>query len=371
MLPAPLRTEASTMRSLLCLLPVLVLGVAHAQTADWRQDYRKVDVAEGIVSFIAEESPGGVVQGNVTLISGKRYSLVVDSGQYVGLAQRMIDDIRASGAPPVRYLVNTHWHGDHLLANFVFEQAYPELTVIQHAETARVGAKTYADWTSKRMPELKAYPAKLDKAVATGKTSKGVVLSEDQRESFRVDSALIKQWLATSSGTRWDAPDETITDAVTLDLGGRVVALRHLGKANTTGDLVVWDAATRTLVTGDVVVAPTPYSFGSYHSEWIETLAAMRALQPARIVPGHGEVMNDDSYLQRLSALLAETRAQVRKAVADGRTLEQMQKEITLPEFEKQFAGGDPARIRAFRGFYLEPGIAQAYKEAKGEPRSE
>jgi len=359
------------MRFLLCLLTMLVLGTAHAQTSDWQQDYRKVDVADGIVSFIAGESPGGVVQGNVTLISGKRYSLVVDSGQYVSLAQRMIEDIRASGAPPVRYLVNTHWHGDHLLANFVFQQAYPQLTVIQHAETARVGAKTYADWASKQMADLKAYPAKLDKAAATGKTSKGVVLSEDQRESFRVDSALIRQWLATSSDTRWDAPDETITDAVTLDLGGRIVSLRHLGKANTTGDVVVWDATTKTLVTGDVVVSPTPYSFGSYHSEWIETLAAMRALKPTRIVPGHGEVMSDDSYLQRLSALLAETRTQVRKAIADGRTLEQMQKEITLPAFEKQFTDGEPARIRAFHDFYLEPGIAQAYKEAKGEPRSE
>ena len=359
------------MRFLFCFVCMLVLGAAHAQTPDWQQDYRKVDVAEGVVSFIANDSPGGVVQGNVTVISGKRHSLVVDSGQYPGLARRMIEEIRASGVAPVRYLVNTHWHGDHLMSNFVFQEAYPQLTVIQHAETARMGVKTYADWATKQMDDLKAYPARLDKAAATGKTSKGVVLTEDQRESFRVDSVLLRQWLATSSDTRWDAPDETITETATLDLGGRSVTVRHFGKANTTGDLVVWDANTKTLVAGDVVVAPTPYSFGSYHSEWIEVLAAMRALEPARIVPGHGEVMSDDSYLKQLSALLAETRTQVRKAVADGRTLEQMQKEITLPDFEKQFAGGDPARIRAFRGFYLEPGIPQAYKEAKGEPRSE
>jgi glyoxylase-like metal-dependent hydrolase (beta-lactamase superfamily II) len=163
----------------------------------------------------------------------------------------------------------------------------------------------------------------------------------------------------------------TITQSATLDLGGRVVALHHFGKANTTGDVVAWDATTRTLVTGDVVVAPAPYSFGSYHSEWIEVLAALRGLKPAHIVPGHGEVMADDSYLQRLSALLAETRTQVRKAVADGKSLEQMQQEITLPEFERQFANGDPAVIRGFREFYLAPGIPQAYKEAKGEPRSE
>jgi glyoxylase-like metal-dependent hydrolase (beta-lactamase superfamily II) len=189
----------------LCFIVMLFLGSAHAQPVptQWRQDFRKVPVAAGIVAYIADDSPGGVVQGNVTLISGRRDSLVIDSGQYPGLARRIVEDIRASGAPPVRYLVNTHWHGDHLMANFVFQQAYPGLTVIQHEETGRVGAKTYADWISKQMPDLKAYPARLDKAAATGKTSKGVVLTQQQRDDFRLDSVQLKHWLATSSDARW------------------------------------------------------------------------------------------------------------------------------------------------------------------------
>lgn len=68
------------MRFLLCLLAVLVLGAAHAQISDWQQDYRKVDVADGIVSFIADESPGGVVQGNVTLIDQRAENTVRASG---------------------------------------------------------------------------------------------------------------------------------------------------------------------------------------------------------------------------------------------------------------------------------------------------
>ena len=96
----------------------------------------------------------------------------------------------------------------------------------------------------------------------------------------------------------------------------------------------------------------------------------LRALEPARIVPGHGEVMRDDAYLRRLAALLAETRTQVRAAIADGLTLEQVREQVTLAEFEQEFAGDDPARVRAFRAFYLQPGIEQAWKEAKGEPRS-
>jgi glyoxylase-like metal-dependent hydrolase (beta-lactamase superfamily II) len=133
---------------------------------------------------------------------------------------------------------------------------------------------------------------------------------------------------------------------------------------------VVWDEATKTLVSGDIVVSPTPYSFGSYHSEWIGVLDAMRALQPARLVPGHGEVMADTAYLERLQALLEATREAVRDGIAAGKSLDELRKEITLAEFEPQFAGEDPARIRAFRDFYLAPGIEQAWKEARGELRA-
>lgn len=353
----------------LCLA-LLLPGALHAQTA-WKQDFKRVEVADGIVAFVANESPGGVVQGNITLISGSQHSLVIDSGQYPSLARRVIELIDASGAPPVRWLVNTHWHGDHLLANVAFEQAYPELIVIQHAETARLGAKEYADWQTESLPRLRTLPESLEKQLAEGRTSDGKPLDDAAKESMRINLMLVRQLLPTALETRWDAPDVTFADTLTLDLGGRRVALRNLGKANTTGDIVAWDEKTKTLVTGDIVVSPTPYSFGSYHSEWIDVLAAMRTLQPAHIVPGHGEVMRDDDYLRQLATLLEETRTQVRAAIAQNRTLEQMKQEITLPAQQRLFAGDDPNRIRAFRSFYLAPGIEQAYKEAKGEPRSE
>ena len=348
---------------------VVLAGSTHA--ASFEQSFERIAVADGVVAYIATESPGGVVQGNITVISGEDASLVIDSGQYPELARRVARDIVATKQAVPKYLVNTHWHGDHLLANFVFDEAFPGIVVIQHAETARLGPPNYADWGPKKVQELLGYADKMDTAVAKGVTSKGVKLDDDMRESFRVDAALIRQWGAQSADARWEAPDLIIVAQTDIDLGGRIVSLRHLGKANTPGDLVAWDETTKTLVTGDIVVSPTPYSFGSWHSEWIDTLDAMRALKPANLVPGHGAVMHDDAYLALLQELLAETRTQVKAAVAAGKTLEQVKAEVRLPDFEKRFAGDNPERIRAFRQFYLEPGIGQAWKEAKGEPRAE
>lgn len=247
----------------------------------------------------------------------------------------------------------------------------PGLQVIQHAETARAGEREYAEWNTKKVPEMRDYLVRLDRALETGMTSKGVALDAATRESFGIDAGLLRHWLVDAGETRWERPDTTVDGDTTLDLGGRVVELRFFGPANTDGDLSVWDLRTRTLVTGDVVVAPTPYAFGSRLSGWVAVLEAMRALAPARIVPGHGDVMEDDAYLARLAALLQATRSQVGKAVADGFTLEQVQQAITLPEYQAQFAGDDPARLRAFRAFYLGPAIPQAYKEATGVPAME
>jgi hypothetical protein len=97
----------------------------------------------------------------------------------------------------------------------------------------------------------------------------------------------------------------------------------------------------------------------------------MIALQPAKVVPGHGPVMSDTSYLRTLIELLAETRRQVRAAVQAGLNLEQTRKKVDLRRFERRLAGDSPDRARAFRDFFLVPGLERAYKEAKGEPLEE
>src|SRR5690606_15630072 len=100
---------------------VALLVAGSVQAADYRQTFERVEVGEGIVAYIASESPGDVVQGNITVIAGRDASLIVDSGQFPAIARQVADDIRASKLPPPKYLLNTHWHGDHLLANFVFD----------------------------------------------------------------------------------------------------------------------------------------------------------------------------------------------------------------------------------------------------------
>ena len=134
----------------------------------------------------------------------------------------------------------------------------------------------------------------------------------------------------------------------------------HLGRGNTRGDLVVYLPRERVLVTGDLVVNPVPFSFGSYLGEWIETLKKLRAIEADVIVTGHGPVQRDKAYIETVGSLLESTLAQAREAVRKGLSLEETRKAVNLDAFRQRLAGDDPARRRAFDAFFVTPAVERA-----------
>jgi predicted metalloendopeptidase len=120
------------------------------------------------------------------------------------------------------------------------------------------------------------------------------------------------------------------------------------------------------------------------------TVAELREMMPhfdwsayfrATDVPEADLNIQEPKFMQAFNAMLAGSPVGdwkiylkwhlLRAAVKQGLTLEQTRKQVNLDRFRTQLAGDDIYRQRAFRDFYLEPGIGQAYKEAKGEPRVE
>src|SRR5688572_14264291 len=101
-------------RFLLCLavLPTLALG------ADYPYSYKRVEVAAGVHAFI-EDFGRAVVSSNIVAIVGEDAVAVIDSGHHPRLTRAIAADIRALTPKPVRYVVNTHWHNDHVSGNFV------------------------------------------------------------------------------------------------------------------------------------------------------------------------------------------------------------------------------------------------------------
>jgi cyclase len=145
------------------------------------------------------------------------------------------------------------------------------------------------------------------------------------------------------------------------------VLVLHLGRGNTAGDAVVYVPDAKVLAAGDLLVAPTPFAFGSYIREWPRTLDALAAIDATTIVPGHGPIMHDFSYAHHVRDALLEIDAQVTAAVAQGKTLEEAQAAVKLDAVAGGFAApGDEYRARAFEGAFVAPAVERAYQEAKG-----
>src|SRR5262249_9477995 len=123
------------MRVKIAIVLALTLAVAAMCSA---QDERKAtELASGVYAIEHKDSRDGFAGGNTTVIIGERQVMVVDSCFLPSDAREDIAQIKQWTSKPVTFLVNTHFHNDHNLGNRAYMDAFPEITIIAHAETKK------------------------------------------------------------------------------------------------------------------------------------------------------------------------------------------------------------------------------------------
>jgi glyoxylase-like metal-dependent hydrolase (beta-lactamase superfamily II) len=311
------------------------------------------------------------VEPNLLVIENEADLVVVDSGGTPATAESAIRLIRGITPKPVSVLVDTHWHGDHHLGNAVFRREYPGLRVLAHRNTHR-------DATGKPMAYVERYPkaiaeyaaaltAMLEHDSADGQPG-GPPLAPDRRARVAQGLEDARAYGAEMARVEVSPPDWSMQDEVVLTRGARTISVRYLGRGNTEGDLVVWLPAERILASGDLVVAPIPYGFGSFPAQWIETLDRLAAYDFALLVPGHGPLMRDRSHVRLVQAMLREVRAQAARAVAAGQDLAAFKGSLDLSAHEPAIVGDDQRRRTLFQAWWKDPIARSAWLEARGEP---
>jgi cyclase len=325
--------------------------------------FRTVDVADGVFAFVSPETSGPIPSGNVTAIVGGDGVLVVDSGRFPALATRMIAEIRKRTDRPVRYLVHTHWHADHIAADAAFQAAFPAMIFVSTDFTRTKMLEKQAAYLRDVAKNDAGYVAQLREVLEKEKT-----LPPENRRYLEQEVTDLELEARELEGARLVAPGLTFERELTVHLGDRAVRIAFLGEGNTAGDAVVVVPDARVVVAGDLLVAPVPYGYGCHPAEWIATLRRLMAehADAAAIVPGHGPVFHDWDYAKRVIAVLEAIRAQVGEAVREGASLEETRKRVHLEPFQEEFAGKDFARGKAFRDFFVASAVDRAWQEAKG-----
>jgi cyclase len=320
------------MQRLLVALCAIVLadGIAVADSSVTTQ--RSVTkVANGVYSIRHADAPDTNPQGNTTVIIGERAVLVVDTAYLPSSAAEDIAQIRRWTDRPVRYVLNTHWHPDHQRGNSVYVDAFPDVTILAHAQTAQLMAAYDAG-------NRERYPKRLQAMKETLAKKPDAELQQTVAGRSRV--------LAELERSRLQLPTLTFDSELNLDLGNRVVEIRHTGTGDTRGDAWAWLPKEQVLVTGDLLAAPVPYFFAGYPEDLARTLHRLNELDAKAIVPGHGDVMRDKTYLhavlEMIETIVGEVNAAVVRIGSLSARLEDVRPQIDVAEYRRRFAGDDP-----------------------------
>lgn len=347
------------MRPILVLI-IFAIAVSSAQAEDGLFDISWREISKGVFVGGREDPLRYPVIANTTIVIGKKGVLVFDGGGFATQGEQTLAKIRAETTKPVTHLVISHWHGDHHRGTGPIIDAFPDAAIIAH----RFTCAAMADGPERRVEEGEAQLDSTYEAVAgavdRGEWFDGSPLTEAEKAYFRRMIADYPEYKTQLRLMRVTAPTEVFDDALEVDLGKRKVKLLHLGKGNTAGDIALWLEKDKFLATGDIVVAPVPYGFGSYPRDWKSVIDRLIAMQAKTIAPGHGPVMNGDDYLVKLSRLLDEA----------ARQGEAKKDTTAAPTFafdsETEIVGADLVKARLFQMFFTQPIVGAALNEARG-----
>ena len=197
---------------------------------------------------------------NAGIIVGDSGVLVIDSLRVPSFARDLIQDVRHITSKPIQYVIDTHSHWDHTWGN----EEFPEATIIGHENCYEemVDVEWNRQWR--------------DKAVA----------ADDP-------------WSEEARLVNITPPNLTFETSMRLFFGGREIILKYLGRAHTSGDIVIHLPEERLVFTGDIAQdGGVPYLGDSYPDEWPETDDRLVELPVERFVSGHGPVGNHEALTE-------------------------------------------------------------------------
>jgi cyclase len=264
------------------------------------EDFGPQKIADGVWFLLGDSSKG---YSNTAIIEMKDYLIVVDAN-YPGRAKELLEITKWLSKKPVRYVFDTHAHGDHSYGNSV--------------------------WTA---------------AGATTMAFRGVADEMKRWEPTRWQAAMKRDDVRATGESDVQRPQKVLDgDSFVLKDGAREVRFLFLGWGHTPGDGYVWLPKERILCTGDAAVnGPRNKLLDANLANWPVVLDKALALKPLYVLPGHGAAGGPEILIGQ-ARFLRDLYREVKDQADAGKKPDAMQ--IKLPESDGNWV---PARPEAWQ----------------------
>lgn len=294
----------------------LVLGsLAQAAPLDPRP------LAPGVAWLPGEFVPGRQPDGNSLLFETSEGMLVFDTGRSPGHAARLLQALEGRS---LAFIVNSHWHLDHIGGNAALKQAHPGAKVM--ASGAIVEA---------RQGFLARYHRQIEERLVT------LPDQAPERSSLLHELEIIDDHEANS-------PDVAVTRTGPQRLGGREFLVGLASHAATAGDVWLYDPKARVLASGDLVTLPAPLLDTACPAQWQAALDRLAEIDFDWLVPGHGAPMRRAGF----EAYRGAYRALLRCAASDAEP--QQCADGWLRDAQALVPPQDEKLARGLLGYYLD-----------------
>jgi cyclase len=245
----------------------------------------------GPVALPNKQNRGYMV--NSTVIIGKEGVILIDTGFSDEIGRHIKNAIRGITNKPVTHVINTHFHGDHILGNSEFEGS----AIISSGNCKATMEKSGYEWIGilESITNLK-FPNTRPVVADTG-------YAEETRNDVSLEGINLQLWVPKGS--------------------------------HTPGDMMVYLPEDRILIAGDILVNTMITSFRDAHvATWITTLQEIKKLDPVTIVPGHGPLMKT-ADVEKLHSLISTLYAGIEAGYKDGLIDSEIRKTLDLTEWRK------------------------------------
>jgi cyclase len=323
-----------------------------------------VQLDSGVFAAVRKDPLSLAVNSNSLIIVRDTDVVVVDAQFTRQATQETLAAIRRITDKPVSYVINTHWHDDHVAGDQVYQDSFPSVHFVMQENTAAELVKLGAPNRKSQVEGIPAVVARFERLLSLGLGMDSTPASPLERSALESAIRIARQYVKEAPGFRAVTATDTVHRRMTLGQGRERIDILWFGNGNTRGDLVVHLPSRRIVATGDLIGAPVPFAFNSYPASWTKVLDSVLTLNPLVVVPGHGAVLNDLRYVRSIREWLSRINREASTAVARGDSLGAALKTITLDDVRLSVTQDEKWMNFLFRSFFVRPAVQAAFEQA-------